>query len=33
MILYKKVSALSNYLPNVTSDRQILQAQSHSPGV
>ena len=29
MILYEKVSVMSDYLPNVTSDCQILHAQSH----
>ena len=33
MILHRKVSVVSDYLPNVTSDRQILHAQSHSPGL
>ena len=33
MSLYRKVFVVSNYLPNMTSDRQILHAQSHSPGV
>ena len=32
-ILHRKVSVVSDYLPNVTSDPQILHAQSHSPGV
>ena len=29
----QKVSVVSGYLPKVASDRQILHAQSHSPGV
>ena len=31
MILYRKVSVVSDYLPDMTSDCQILHAQSHSP--
>ena len=33
MILYKKVSVESDYLPNLISDCQDLHTQNHSPGV
>ena len=31
--MYRKVSVVGDYLPNVTSDCQTLHAQSHSPAV